>query len=104
MRSTAKHHPQGPVSTLGPASPEAQPLREAPVVVGSPAPALPRVSSLTLQEVERRHILQVMEDVGFQVELAAPLLGIPRSTLYVKLKGHGIQTSRFQNLRPESGI
>ena len=104
MRSTAKHHPQGPVPTVGPASPEPQPLREAPVVEGSPDPALPRVSSLTLQEVERRHILRVMEEVSFQVEAAASLLGIPRSTLYVKLKGHGIQTSRIQNLRPESGI
>ena len=45
-----------------------------------------------------------MEEVGFQVEVAASLLGIPRSTLYVKLKGYGIQTSRFQNLRPESGM
>jgi DNA-binding NtrC family response regulator len=104
MRSTAKHHPQGPVPTVGPASPEPQPLREAPVVEGSPDPALPRVSSLTLQEVERRHILRVMEEVSFQVEAAASLLGIPRSTLYVKLKGYGIQTSRIQNLRPESGI
>ena len=58
----------------------------------------------TLQEVERRHILRVMEEVSFQVETAASLLGIPRSTLYVKLKGYGIQTSRFQNPSPESGI
>ena len=45
-----------------------------------------------------------MEEVSFQVETAASLLGIPRSTLYVKLKGYGIQTSRFQNPSPESGI
>jgi len=46
--------------------------------------------------VERQHILRVMEEVGFQVEVAAPRLGIPRSTLYVKLKNHGIGTSRIQ--------
>ena len=69
-----------------------------------PDPGLPRASGLTLQEVERRHILRVMEEVSFQVETAASLLGIPRSTLYVKLKGYGIQTSRFQNPSPESVI
>ena len=66
------------------------------MVAGSPEAALPRASSMTLLEVERRHILRVMEEVGFQVEAAAPLLGIPRSTLYVKLKTHGISTSRIQ--------
>lgn len=100
MRSTTKQHPPGPMPTVGPASPEP----EAPAAVPPPDPGLPRASGLTLQEVERRHILRVMEEVSFQVETAASLLGIPRSTLYVKLKGYGIQTSRFQNPSPESGI
>ena len=104
MPTTPRPHPQDPLPTAGPVSSEPQLRQEALVAAGSPDPALPRTSSLTLQEVERRHILWVMEEVGFQVEVAASLLGIPRSTLYVKLKGHGIQTSRFQNLRPESGI
>ncbi|NTW86008.1 MAG: hypothetical protein HGB30_07575 [Holophagaceae bacterium] len=104
MPSSPKHPPQAPPPAARPASAEPQPREEAPIAMGSPEAALPRVSGLTLQEVERRHILWVMEEVGFQVEVAATLLGIPRSTLYVKLKGHGIQTSRFQNLRPDSGI
>ena len=104
MQPTPKHRPEDPPLALGPAAPEPLPRREAPGAVGSPVPALPWAPSLTLQEVERLHILRVMEEVGFQVEVAASLLGIPRSTLYVKLKGHGIHTSRIQNLRPESGI
>ena len=86
---------QGHVIDVEDLSLGASPRREAPVAAGAPE-ALPRASSLTLQEVERRHILRVMEEVGFQVETAAPLLGIPRSTLYVKLKTHGISTSRIQ--------
>ena len=87
---------QGHVIDVEDLSLGASPRREAPVAVGSPEAALPRASSMTLLEVERRHILRVMEEVGFQVEAAAPLLGIPRSTLYVKLKTHGISTSRIQ--------
>ena len=86
---------QGHVIDVGDLSLGASPRREAPVVAGAPE-ALPRASSLTLPEVERRHIRRVMEEVGFQVEVADSLLGIPRSTLYVKLKTHGISTSRIQ--------
>ncbi len=51
---------------------------------------------LTLQEVERLHIQRVMEEEGYQVDPAATRLGIPRSTLYVKLKTYGITSSRIQ--------
>ena len=42
-------------------------------------------AELTLAEVERRHILRVLDREG-QVEAAAIKLGIPRRTLYQKLK------------------
>ncbi len=42
-------------------------------------------ADLTLAELERRHILRVLDREG-QVEAAAAKLGIPRSTLYQKLK------------------
>ncbi len=50
---------------------------------------------LTLMEVERRHILRVMKEMGSQVDAAAVALGIHRNTLYVKLKNYGISTSRI---------
>jgi transcriptional regulator with PAS, ATPase and Fis domain len=40
----------------------------------------------TLGEMEREHINRVLNAVGGQVEVAAKKLGIPRSSLYVKLK------------------
>ena len=41
---------------------------------------------LTLDEVQRRHIVSVLESVRGHVEQAATRLGVPRSTLYQKLK------------------
>jgi DNA-binding NtrC family response regulator len=40
----------------------------------------------TLEELERDHIAQVLEAEVGRVETAARRLGIPRSTLYAKLK------------------
>ncbi|MDC8636857.1 sigma-54-dependent transcriptional regulator [Xanthomonas hortorum] len=45
---------------------------------------------LTLQQLERQHIQRVLRDVGGKVEQAALRLGIPRSTLYQKIKMHCI--------------
>jgi DNA-binding NtrC family response regulator len=45
---------------------------------------------LTLREVERRHIARVLADEGGHVERAARRLGIPRSSLYQKLKSLGL--------------
>ncbi|HCF2496574.1 sigma-54-dependent transcriptional regulator [Pseudomonas aeruginosa] len=47
-------------------------------------------NGLTLQQVERQHIERVLREVGGKVEQAALRLGIPRSTLYQKIKVHGI--------------
>ncbi len=51
-------------------------------------------AGLTLAEVERRHIERVLREVGGRVPAAAERLGIPRSTLYQKLKQHGIASPK----------
>lgn len=52
-------------------------------------------SSLTLAAVERLHIETVLREERGRVDHAAVRLGIPRSSLYQKIKGHGIVLSRF---------
>ena len=44
----------------------------------------------TLDEVERRYILHVLETEGGHVERTAHRLGIPRSSLYQRLKTYGV--------------
>jgi DNA-binding NtrC family response regulator len=53
--------------------------------------ATARDSSLTLQEVERRHIELVLREEHGHVERAARRLGIPRSSLYQKVKELGLR-------------
>ena len=50
--------------------------------------------NLTLVEVERRHIETVLREVGGKVADAATRLGVPRSTLYQKIKTLGIDVSK----------
>jgi DNA-binding NtrC family response regulator len=50
--------------------------------------------NLTLAEVERRHIENVLREVGGKVADAATRLGVPRSTLYQKIKALGIEVSK----------
>jgi len=72
-------------------------LGSRPVIqITQPATPSGQASHLTLQAVERQHIMAVMQELNFQVGPAAEALGIPRSTLYVKLKTHGIPSSRIQ--------
>jgi DNA-binding NtrC family response regulator len=52
-----------------------------------------RASSLTLLEVERRHIELVLREESGHVERAARRLGIPRSSLYQKIKQFGLRPS-----------
>ena len=47
-------------------------------------------SSLTLEDVERLHIERVLRELGGRVAEAAQRLGVPRSTLYQKIKRYGI--------------
>jgi DNA-binding NtrC family response regulator len=51
-------------------------------------------SDLTLLEVERRHIERVLKEERGRVEQAARRLGIPRSSLYHKIKKFNISSSK----------
>jgi len=52
-------------------------------------------SNLTLAEMEKAHIELVLQKVGGHVEIAAQHLGIPRSSLYAKLKQHRLDKRRI---------
>jgi DNA-binding NtrC family response regulator len=60
-------------------------------VVGDPGAS---DSNVSLLELERRHIERVLREEGGRVERAAVRLGVPRSSLYQKIKKHGIVVSR----------
>ncbi len=47
---------------------------------------------LTLEELEKRHILRVLERTGWHRKKTATILGIDPSTLYRKLERYGIRT------------
>ena len=47
--------------------------------------------SLTLSQVEQRHIERVLQSEGGHVERAAKRLDVPRSTLYQRIKALGIR-------------
>ena len=51
------------------------------------------VPALTLDEAERRHIAGVLRGSGGQVEKAAQVLSLSRSSLYAKLKKYGIKVA-----------
>ncbi|MBM3307641.1 MAG: sigma-54-dependent Fis family transcriptional regulator [Candidatus Eisenbacteria bacterium] len=48
------------------------------------------VSGLTLDEVERRYLIQTLEETGWKKKQAADVLGINPSTLYRKLQRYGM--------------
>lgn len=52
-------------------------------------------SHLTLKELERHYIIQILNEEGGHVDRAAKRLDIPRSTLYQKLRAYGPELSRF---------
>ena len=64
----------------------------------SPALVAPAVkdSALTLDEMERRQIETVLQEERGRVVNAARRLGIPRSTLYQKIKEHSVDLASFQ--------
>ncbi len=49
------------------------------------------VTGLTLEEVERRYLLQTLEGTGWKKKAAAEILGINPSTLYRKLQRYGME-------------
>jgi DNA-binding NtrC family response regulator len=48
------------------------------------------VSGVTLEELERRYLLQTLEETGWRKKSAAEILGINPSTLYRKLQRYGM--------------
>ncbi|HXB22651.1 MAG TPA: sigma-54 dependent transcriptional regulator [Candidatus Solibacter sp.] len=67
---------------------EPEDLRLPRIAMVAPVAVLPR--DLTLDELERQRIAQVLEEEKGRVAQAAVRLGIPRSTLYQKIKILGI--------------
>jgi DNA-binding NtrC family response regulator len=61
----------------------------APTALGE-VPASASEGHLTLEEIEKRHIERVLRDTGGRVAEASQRLGIPRSTLYQKIKRFSI--------------
>jgi transcriptional regulator of acetoin/glycerol metabolism len=51
-------------------------------------------SRLTLQELEKQHITIVLHEERGRVEKAANRLGIPRSSLYQKIKKYQIPVTK----------
>ncbi|MBK8247742.1 MAG: sigma-54-dependent Fis family transcriptional regulator [Gemmatimonadetes bacterium] len=50
--------------------------------------------TLTLEDVQRRHIIRALELANGRVDVAASRLGVPRSTLYQRLKAMQIVAAR----------
>ena len=55
-------------------------------------------AALTLRELEIQHIEIVLREEGGRVQKAAERLGIPKSSLYQKLKTYDVDPSRFRNV------
>ena len=51
-------------------------------------------TTMTLEEVERRHIEAVLAEEDGRVESAARRLGVPRSSLYKRLRALGLVGTR----------
>lgn len=60
-----------------------------------PTRAIPSDPSLSLGEVERRHIVHVLDAADGRVDTAARILGISRSSLYNRLREYGIVLPKF---------
>jgi DNA-binding NtrC family response regulator len=63
----------------------------------------PAVPEMPLAEVERRYILRVLDKEGGHVARAARKLGIPRSSLYQRLKNYGVNLARRTALAGNHG-
>ena len=65
-----------------------------------PPPSDP--GSSTLEEMDRIHIKRALAAEGGRVKDAAQRLGIPRSTLYQKIKNYGIRLPYRDSAPPDS--
>jgi DNA-binding NtrC family response regulator len=73
-------------------------LAEGAAVAGTPAGTGFDVGyppTYSLEDVERAHIMRVLSELGGNVSLSARRLGISRTTLWRKLKLHGISAPRI---------
>jgi transcriptional regulator with PAS, ATPase and Fis domain len=69
--------------------------------VGAAPPASPEPAGRTLRSLEGEHVRAALRESGGNVTRAAAALGIHRSTLYEKLREHGIEVVR-RGLEPAS--
>ena len=60
-----------------------------------PARMLTRTSAFTLDEVEKNHIIMMLEKNNYNIRATAKIIGIERSTLYSKMKKHQIKNTAF---------
>jgi len=57
----------------------------------------PVTSSRTLEELEREHIINILNETGGNYGKAARILGISRSTMYNKAKAYGLFVKKIDN-------
>jgi len=73
--------------------------RDLPAEIRQPAAPVDEPGAvLTLEEVERRHILRVLEQMNGNRREAARALDIGENTLWRKLKGYGVLPGRKRSL------
>jgi DNA-binding NtrC family response regulator len=66
-------------------------------------PTVSEKRQMTLSELERRYIEQVLRIENGNVEETAKALGLSRSALYERIKKHGISLSGIPKLNPGFG-
>lgn len=94
--------------TLGPGELGLEPLDPLPPAVpakvaAEAAPAAAAREAPTLRDAQRTLILQVLQDERFSVASAARRLGLPRSTLYQKVRELGLQLPRTRRCPATGG-
>jgi two-component system response regulator RegA len=95
MKAGASHFLAKPVQLPDLAAVLEEAVEERQRLLAGGTPAAPAEEEpLTLRELERRHILRALYSENSRVVAAARRLGIPRSTLYQKLKDFGIPAPR----------
>ena len=67
------------------------------------AEVLPSDAKMSLRDIEIHHITRTLKNVHGNVPLAAQRLGIPKSSLYQKLKTYELDPSRFRTANTPAG-
>ncbi|TEU11429.1 MAG: sigma-54-dependent Fis family transcriptional regulator, partial [Anaerolineales bacterium] len=70
-------------------------LRDMPFGGGQEPPE--EKAAMSLREAEKKHILQVLDETGWNVTRSARLLEIDRATLYNKIKNYGLSRPNDQH-------